>query len=264
LTAALETLDLLRCRITVRVAGRGRRTALLVHGLGDDHTAFPTALVRDLARDHRVLVPDLAGFGASRARPDFPFTIEAQAELLEALLAAGQVSGPVLLLGHSMGGALATHLAERLALPVIALINVEGNLVPSDTFISSHAVRSAARGRFEHWWRFFPAAIRRRGGDSPSVDRYLAALARTTPEAFLATCRDLRRRTVDGAFAEAFRRLAVPRLYCFGDDPPPETRAFLVRHRLSHAHFPGAPHWLIEHDPDAFHERLRAFLAAGR
>ena len=47
-------------------------------------------------------------------------------------------------------------------------------------------------------------------------------------------------------------------------DPPPETRAFLVRHRLSHAHFPGAPHWLIEHDPDAFHERLRAFLAAGR
>jgi len=235
--------------------------ALLVHGLGDDHSVFPERVVRDLARDHRVLAPDLAGFGRSAAGPAFDFRIDSQVRLLEALLDAAGGSGRAALIGHSMGGAVCTRLAEIRPARVGALINVEGNLCAGDAFISSHAVQAADRGRFfDHWWHFLPGAIQRQSGEGPAITRYLNALSRTTPEAFLATCRDLHRLTLTGATGEAYRGLTIPRVYFLGDHPAGDTRAFLAEHGLSSVHFPGAPHWLIEHDVDAFLAETRRFL----
>ena len=108
---------------THNAMGRGV-TIALVHGLGSrpEHW-FLTA--RHLARDHRVVLISLPGHGSSEMLE--PFSLERAVESLDAALAG---EGPVVLVGHSIGGLVAT--AEALAHPerVRALVLVETALRP--------------------------------------------------------------------------------------------------------------------------------------
>jgi pimeloyl-ACP methyl ester carboxylesterase len=93
---------------------------VLVHGIGMSERSF-RALTADLARDHRVLVPDLPGFGRS-PRPRRVPGIE---DLADAVLAAVRDRGVqrAVLVGHSMGAQVvaaamlrAPDLVERVVL----------------------------------------------------------------------------------------------------------------------------------------------------
>ena len=84
---------------------------VMIHGLvvsGD--YLLPSA--RRLARWHRVLVPDLPGFGRSQAPEDVP-DVAGLAALLQAWLEA-VAPGPVMLVGNSMGCQVIAELALRL------------------------------------------------------------------------------------------------------------------------------------------------------
>jgi pimeloyl-ACP methyl ester carboxylesterase len=86
-------------------------TVVLLHGYGDSsHTWYQmlTPLVRDLGR---VLVPDLPGLGFSRLPPHRDhFTISEYSALMEEFCA--RVAGPgCILVGQSLGGALALRIA---------------------------------------------------------------------------------------------------------------------------------------------------------
>jgi len=85
----------------VQDEGRGP-PVLLVHGFPLDHTMW-AAQVEALAPHHRVIVPDLRGFGASVVTPG-KVTMSRMAEDLAALLDTLGVTEPVTFAGFSMGG----------------------------------------------------------------------------------------------------------------------------------------------------------------
>src|SRR5690554_522591 len=91
-------------RIVLHEAGAGSETVVLIHGIGVSARYFGP-LVRELARTHRVLAPDLPGFGRS-PRPREVLSIEDHAAVLAVLvtdhLGGGRAGRPVLV-GHSMG-----------------------------------------------------------------------------------------------------------------------------------------------------------------
>jgi abhydrolase domain-containing protein 6 len=91
-------------------AGQGP-LIVLVHGFtGSKENWLP--LMRTLARTHRVVAPDLPGWGDSERREGADYGPLAQATRLKAFLAT--LDGkPVLLLGHSMGGQIVGLLAAR-------------------------------------------------------------------------------------------------------------------------------------------------------
>jgi pimeloyl-ACP methyl ester carboxylesterase len=91
-------------------AGQGP-LIVLVHGFtGSKENWLP--LMRELARTHRVVAPDLPGWGDSERKPGADYGPLAQAARLQAFLATlGEK--PVLLLGHSMGGQIVGLLAAR-------------------------------------------------------------------------------------------------------------------------------------------------------
>ncbi|MFD2768506.1 alpha/beta fold hydrolase [Micromonospora eburnea] len=95
-------------RVRCRIAGDGPPVVLL-HGIGRtlDDFAAQHAL---LARDHRVVSVDLPGHGGS-APLDVPHTLPALATAVAQVLDTAGITGPVHLVGNSLGGAVAMRLA---------------------------------------------------------------------------------------------------------------------------------------------------------
>jgi pimeloyl-ACP methyl ester carboxylesterase len=89
-------------------AGEGP-TLLLVHGSLSDHRAW-RRVIAPLAARHRVVVPDLPGFGKSEKPSRYPFTREAFAETLCDLL-AGLQAPRAHVVGAGLGGTIGLTLA---------------------------------------------------------------------------------------------------------------------------------------------------------
>lgn len=85
--------------------GSGEKTArvplLFVHGFPLNHEIW-SSQIQTLSATHRVIAPDLRGHGKSDAPPG-PYKIEQMADDLKALIDARRC-GPVMMIGHSMGG----------------------------------------------------------------------------------------------------------------------------------------------------------------
>jgi len=118
--------------ISARVPGDARRTSalgsfgrggtiVLVHGLGSSGESW-LPVARDLARDHRVVLVELPGHGI--AEMPGRLSLEDAALALDRAIAA-ECDGPVVLVGHSVGGLVAAEEALRSPGRVRALVLVE-------------------------------------------------------------------------------------------------------------------------------------------
>ncbi len=103
---------------TVR-AGAGDTTLLLLHGYGESLMSYRTVFDR-LARHYRVVAPDLPGFGLSD-KPDKPYDFPSMQRRLQDFLERW-TQGPVVVVGHSMGGQLAAGLALAEPERVVAVV----------------------------------------------------------------------------------------------------------------------------------------------
>ncbi len=92
---------------TVR-AGRGDTTVLLLHGFGESLFTW-RALVDPLAVRFRVVAPDLPGFGGS-GKPDTSYSLAEMTRHVSDFMDRW-TRGPVIAVGHSMGGEIAASLA---------------------------------------------------------------------------------------------------------------------------------------------------------
>jgi pimeloyl-ACP methyl ester carboxylesterase len=81
---------------------------VLVHGIGSH--AFFARQVEHLARSHRVLAPDLPGFGQSALPTEHPCALRDYAADVAWLCDQLELEAPVIV-GHSMGAAIAFELA---------------------------------------------------------------------------------------------------------------------------------------------------------
>ena len=121
-------------------AGSGDTTLVMLHGYGESLTTW-RAVFDALATRHRVIAIDLPGFGGS-AKPDVSYSLPAMTERLSRFIDSW-TSGPLVLVGHSMGGELAASLAlarpDRVKLLVliapagyrIGLGGIAGTMTPS-------------------------------------------------------------------------------------------------------------------------------------
>ncbi|HZL16285.1 MAG TPA: alpha/beta hydrolase [Polyangia bacterium] len=125
-------------------------TIVLLHGLGSAATAFGPLLTRLLPHAGRVMAPDLPGHGFSHA----PTATLTPARLYSALceVLAALVPEPMVLVGTSLGGALALRYAleHPARLAALALISPAGaQMTPSewDDLRSIFAIDSADGAR---------------------------------------------------------------------------------------------------------------------
>ncbi len=96
-------------RRAYRLAGSGP-PVLLLHGIGD-HSGSWLGVMKELARDHTVLAPDLLGHGASD-KPRADYSVAAYANGMRDLMEVLGIDRATIV-GHSLGGGVAAQLSYQ-------------------------------------------------------------------------------------------------------------------------------------------------------
>ena len=241
--------------------GRGA-PVLLLHGLGGSHDEWRMQ-VPVFAAKHRVIAPDLRGFGTSERRE--PFTIQQHARDMAALL-AGLSIGRAHVIGLSMGGAVAIEMALRTPAIVWSLVLV--NTAPGFTLTNWQRRRMA-------WLRVLLAlvlgvkGVARVSGKAmfPARNqgrlrkRFIRAASHTSRWAYLATLRTLTRWNAESKLAH----IRAPTLVIGAEHDL--TTSAEKRHwcaRIPRARFvelAGSRHHSEQDSPERFNREVLAFLA---
>ncbi len=131
----------------------GATTVVAVHGITANNRTF--ALLAEALPRHRLLAPDLRGRGASSSLPG-PWGIDRHAEDVAGLITAS-APGPVVLVGHSMGGFVATALVRRFPDLVSGLVLVDGGLPFPPPLDVDQAIEQTLGPALQRLQRTFPS-----------------------------------------------------------------------------------------------------------
>jgi pimeloyl-ACP methyl ester carboxylesterase len=245
-------------------------TVLLLHGYMDAAATWDLVASQLAAEGLRVLAPDLRGFGdAPRAAPGgyyhFPNYVFDVADIVDGLVPA---DSPLFVVGHSMGGTIATLYAGTFPARLKRLALLEGAGPPNNTHDvgpdrMSRWVREVrmARARGERVMASREEALGRLAANHPRVPQEvlrtcLDALARPLPEGRMIWKADTLHGT--GApmpfFAESWmafaRRVTCPVLFVSGgplgwhpSDEDARVKAFATLERAEIADAGHMMHW---------------------
>ncbi len=119
-----------------------RPQVVLVHGIRTSATMWRAQLAHLAGLDVTVTAPDLPGHGT---RMSETFTLEGAFETIDAAVTDAAARGPVLLVGHSMGGLLSTaYVGQEAAPPVAGFIAASCTAIPRGVGLAVY--RALARG----------------------------------------------------------------------------------------------------------------------
>jgi pimeloyl-ACP methyl ester carboxylesterase len=264
----------------------GPRTVVLVHGFLDAAGTWDLVAPALAAAGYRVLAPDMRGFGDGARAPegsyyhfaDYVFDL---ADLVDAL-SPGE---PIALVGHSMGGMIASLFAGTFPGRVAHLVNIEGLGPPDNPFevgptrmrswieqVRRLRARTRPQATFSH-----DEALARMGANHPNVPPGVLAhrlphLVADAGEALVAWHFDPLHRTTSPTpfFARLFvsfaREVACPVLFVSGGargyHPADEDERLGAFARCRRVELPEAGHMVHWTEPEALGRLLLEHFAS--
>ena len=146
---------------------------VFLHGWGLTAGAYSGAILQLARAGHRVVAPDLPGFGGTAGLRAGSITFPGYAAWVESFLAGTGLSGPVRLVGHSFGGGVAACAARGLDRRVRHLVLV--NAVGGGAWVAGAdgRVRGIAERPWWHWGLHFPGDLMTPNGFVTTLPRVL-------------------------------------------------------------------------------------------
>jgi pimeloyl-ACP methyl ester carboxylesterase len=251
---------------------RGAGTPVfLIHGFPLDHTMWDLQ-IDALAKNARVIAPDLRGFGESPLGDvdlQRGISMEQYADDLVALLEAIGITEPIVLIGLSMGGYIAWQFVRKHPQRVRALVQLDTRALADND--EGRAGRLKMAENVAEWGAGRIAEMMGPRLFSPRVfekkSEIVAALRRvverTSPAAIAAAQRGMAARPdVTGLL----KTIKVPTLIVVGDQdvisPPSEMEA--IARAIPNAEFaviPDSGHMTTMENPEAVNAALHGFIA---
>lgn len=239
-----------------------RGTLVWIHGLGESGLTFEGLLASPRLAAWRQVAPDLPGYGKTPWR-DEPLTIEEHAALVAEWIGA-TAGQPLVIAGHSMGGAIGISVCERLGNRVSGFVNVEGNLSFADCHFSSRAAAHSPAAFLAGELERILDGVYRDGLRDEALRTYYPSLRICDPRAFHRNSVELVELSRAERLAERMAALEAALLYVLGD---PRGTGAHSRRLLDLAGVPwravaNAGHWPFLDQPAAFVGEMVRFLAA--
>ncbi len=194
-------------QLSYRLKEGGDSCILFIHGLGcSKHTFIDAFQENHFPGEYTLLAADLLGHGDSSMPDDHVFTLEEQADLLLELVDNFQFR-EINIVAHSMGGAIALLLMEKVA-NAGHFFCLEGNMIAEDCNISSR-ICSVPENIFVN--KLFPMApLTFRCSGLPSDPA-------TSPTALYRSARSLVQLCKDGNLLDMYCNKIIKKTYMYGD-----------------------------------------------
>lgn len=261
--------------IHVRVGGSGP-AVVLIHGFGDTGDIW-TPLAVALAKDHKVIVPDLRGMGLS-SQPEGGYDKKTQAGDIRAVLDQLGVDQADIV-GHDIGTMVAYAYAARYPEKTTKLVVMDApvpGVPPWDQIVrlpvlwhfdfggkdALRLVDGRERIYLDRFWNDFagnPAKI-----DESTRNHYAKLYARPgAMKAAFAQFQAIRKDAEDNAVSVQ-TKLSMPVLAIGGEKSFGSNEAIVMRNAATNVTelvVPDAGHWLMEEAPDATVSAVQKFLA---
>ncbi|WP_019988338.1 alpha/beta fold hydrolase [Rudanella lutea] len=130
--------------------GHGEPTFVLLHFFGSSGREY-AGVISALAGRYRCIAPDLRGFGDSATAPDGDYSVDAMTDDVLSLIEQ-TVTGPFVVVGHSMSGKVALNLAARQPAGLLGLVLLAPSPLSPEPIepderqrlLTTHGQRSAA------------------------------------------------------------------------------------------------------------------------
>jgi len=269
-----QTIQANGASLYVRVGGSGP-AVVLIHGFGDTGDMW-SPLAAALAKDHRVVVPDLRGLGLS-SKPEGGYDKKNQAADIRAILDQLGIDQADIV-GHDIGTMVAYAYAARYPDKTSRLIVMDApvpGVPPWEQIVrlpvlwhfdfgGKDALRLVAgreRIYLDRFWNDFsgdPAKV-----DEATRQHYAKLYARPgAMKASFAQFQSIRQDAVDNA--ESIKtKLTMPVLAIGGEKSFGNNEAIVMRNAATNVTelvVPGSGHWLMEEAPGLTIEAVQAFL----
>lgn len=245
--------------MSVRSRGNGSRVLVWIHGLGESGRCFDGIAGHPHLWPYRHVIVDLPGYGRS-PWPASSRSLEATVDELAAWLAARD--DDAVLIGHSLGGVIATLVAERRPDAVCAVVDVEGNASFGDCTFSSRiaAVDDAEFSGGGH--ELLCQELWAEAGEDRALRGYAASMMFADPWVMWRHATDLVALSRGEGLAARRGKLAVPLLYVAGAPRGvcPRSRELLAAAGVSVVEVGPAGHWPFVDQPEAFAEAVARFV----
>ncbi|MBW2466854.1 MAG: alpha/beta hydrolase [Deltaproteobacteria bacterium] len=245
---------------------KDKPTFVFIHGLGESGACFAEAAKR--MPDVNIIIPDLPGYGHSRAAENNDHSTEAQAKRVLQLINILQLD-KITLVGHSWGGDVGTLICKMGGDLITRYFCVEGDLHLDNVFISqvsSQAYRKLVAQEFEKWLHSEKFSEFVLGWNIPAAKNYLSSVRLCNPEVFGETATEIMKMcktaTPDGIleWGHIFAELPVQKTYCWGgrsiQTDSPVIR-FLDRNNIVNRCFADSTHWIMNDEPEEFFRYIR-------
>ena len=238
-----------------------------IHGLGEWSVSFDAIARHPRFAAFSHALPDMPGYGRTPWPPPTRAlhlvasargSVHALADYLTDWL---RDSPPPILVGHSMGGVIATVIAEQR--PVRAVINIDGNLTLGDCTFSAEAAAYSLTDFRAHGFATMRAAVYARGATEPPLRGYHAAMLAARADTFHANAIDLVRLSTIDDLAPRFAAMKCPGLFIAGV-PGGICESSRARLDAVGARWVGiepSGHWPYVDQPEAFATAIADFLA---
>lgn len=217
-----------------------RPTLVYLHGLGESGLCFETLMHDPALAGWPQRALDMRGYGASQPAAA-PLTLVEHARHLAPALQRQRT----VLIGHSMGGVVATYLAPLLGRNLAGFINIEGNISAADcTYSARIAYEDRATFVAEGFGRLCDE-VSADGENDAALALYAQSLRRAEPAQLHLNATELVAASNAKTLAALMGALSVETIYLLGSPrgTGPRSRELLDKAGVSWLAIPSAGHW---------------------